>query len=142
VALDTADAPAAGAGRGRFARPARRALAVAGWLLSAAILAQVLTAGLAVFARPGWWLRHRDFVHTFEWLTVVAVILAHVGRAPGAVKALAWLTVVLLFVQYATAGLRATAGREGWAATHAVGAVLLFWTATELARRAGRREPA
>jgi hypothetical protein len=64
VALDTADAPpAAGAGRGRYARPARRALAVTGWLLSAAILGQVLTAGLAVFARPGWWLRHRDFVH-------------------------------------------------------------------------------
>ncbi len=96
----------------------------------------MLTAGLAVFAHPGWWARHLAFVHAFEWLAPLAVVLAYVARAPRATKALAWLTVALLFVQYATAGMRATAGRQRWAALHAVSAVLLFWTATELARRA------
>ncbi len=96
----------------------------------------MLTAGLAVFAHPGWWARHLAFVHAFEWLSPLAVVLAYAARAPRATKALAWLTVALLFVQYATAGLRATAGRQRWAALHAVSAVLLFWTATELARRA------
>lgn len=98
----------------------------------------MLTAGLAVFAHPGWWARHLAFVHAFEWLSPAAVVLAYVARAPRPTKRLAWLTVVLLFAQYATAGLRTTAGRQQWAALHAVTAVLLFWTATELARRAAR----
>ena len=120
---------------------ARRALATTAWLLAAALLAQVLTAGLAVFADPGWWARHLTFVHAFEWMAPLAVVLAYVARARRATKVLAWLTVVLLYVQYATAGLRATAGRQRWAALHAVSAVLLFWTAAELARHASRRDP-
>ncbi len=129
-------------GAARTAPPARvlarRALRVAAWALAAALLAQVFTAGMAVFVHPGWWARHRAFVHAFEWLAPLALMLALVGRAPRAVVALAAGAVALLAAQYTTAHLRLAAGGPGWAAVHPVSAVLLFWTATELARRAAR----
>ena len=115
---------------------ARRALPVVAWLFAAALLGQVLTAGMAVFVGPGWWVRHREWVHAFEWLSVAAVVLAHVGRLPRSVPLLAWATVALLYVQYATIGMRERGGPLALAALHPVSAVLLFWTSVELARRA------
>lgn len=120
----------------RPARVARRMLPSVAWLFAAALLVQVLTAGLAVFVGPGWWIRHREWVHAFEWLSVVVVVLAHIGRSLRSVILLAWATVVLLFVQYATIGVRERGGPLALAALHPVSAVLLFWTSVELARRA------
>ena len=114
---------------------ARRLLEIAAWLLALAVLAQIFLAGRAVFVGPDWWQKHRDFVHTFEWLSPLSVILAYLARATRGAKILAWLTVVLLFFAYATAGLQSSLGRVGLAALHPVNAALLFWTAIELARR-------
>ena len=118
---------------------ARRALTIAAWLLAAAVLVQIFLAGRAVFVGPDWWQRHRDFVHTFEWLSPLAVILAYVARATRAEKWLAWATVVLIFLAYATAGWQSSLGRLGLAALHPVIATLLFLTAIELARRGSPR---
>ena len=115
---------------------ARQALAVTGWLLAAAVLAQIFLAGRAVFVGPDWWQKHRAFVHTFEWLSPLAVLLAYLARASRATKLFAWLTVVLLFLEYATAGWQSSLGRLGLAALHPAIAALLFWSAIELARRA------
>ena len=115
---------------------ARQALAVTGWLLAGAVLAQIFLAGRAVFVGPDWWQRHRAFVHTFEWLSPLAVILAYLARASRGTKWLAWATVLLLFLEYATAGWQSSLGRLGLAAIHPAIAALLFWTAIELARRA------
>ena len=115
---------------------AQRALAVVGWLLAGAVLAQIFLAGRAIFVGPDWWVQHRAFVHAFEWLSPLAVVLAYLARATRATKGLAWLTVVLLFIQYATAGSQSSLGRLGFAALHPVGGALLFWTSVELARRA------
>jgi hypothetical protein len=120
---------------------AQRALAFVGWLLAGAVLAQMFLAGRAVFVGPDWWLRHRAFVHTFEWLSPLAVVLAYLARAARSTKGLAWLTVVLLFIQYATAGSQSSLGRLGLAALHPVAAALLFWTSVELARRARATRP-
>ena len=120
---------------------AQRALVVVGWLLAVGVLVQIFLAGRAVFIGPDWWAQHRAFVHTFEWLSPLAVVLAYVARATRAVKVLAWLTVVLLFMQYATAGSQSSLGRLGLAALHPVGAALLFWTSVELARRARSAQP-
>jgi hypothetical protein len=119
-------------------RWSRWALAAAAWLFVAGLLAQTLTAGRAAFVGPQWWVRHRDLVHTFEWLSPLAVVLAHAGRTTRATKWLAWLTVLGLLVQYVTAGLRSTPSRLSWAALHAVSALLLAWVAIELARHATR----
>jgi mercuric ion transport protein len=114
----------------------RKALAITGWLLASGVLVQVFLAGRAVFVGPDWWQRHRDFVHAFEWLSPLAVILAYLGRTSRATKTLSWTTVVLLFLEYATAGWQSSLGRLGLAALHPVIAALLFWTAIEMARRA------
>ena len=115
---------------------ARKALAITGWLLAAAVLAQIFIAGRALFLGPDWWQRHRAFVHTFEWLSPLAVVLAWLARASRATKIFAWLTVVLLFLEYATAGWQSSLGKLGLATLHPVIAALMFWTAAELARRA------
>ena len=55
---------------------ARRLLALVAWAFVVAIVIQVLLAGLAVFDGPGWWVQHVWWLHRFEWLTVVIVVLA------------------------------------------------------------------
>jgi hypothetical protein len=125
-------------GAPRRVRWARRSLLVVAWLLVAALLGQFFTAGMAVFANPEWWTHHLAFVHGFGWLVPLALVLAFLGRSSRAVKGLSGIALVLLFLQYTTAGLRLTPGRQGLAAFHTVIAVLLFWTATELARQALR----
>jgi hypothetical protein len=120
---------------------AQRALVVVAWLLAGGVLVQIFLAGRAVFVGPDWWLRHRSFVHTFEWLSPLAVVLAYLARATRSTKSLAWLTIVLLFIQYATAGSQSSLGRLGLAALHPVCAALLFWTSVELARRARSAQP-
>jgi hypothetical protein len=122
----------------RRVRWARRSLQLVAWLLVVALLAQFFTAGMAVFVSPEWWARHLSFVHGFGWLVPIAVVLAFVGRSSRAVKGLSGSAFVLLFLQYTTAGLRLNPARQGLAAFHTVIAVLLFWTATELVRRALR----
>ena len=82
---------------------ARQALAITGWLLAAAVLAQIFFAGRAIFLGPDWWHRHRAFMHTFEWLSPLAVVLGYLARASRATKLFAWLTRVLLFLRYAAA---------------------------------------
>lgn len=115
---------------------ARRALQIVGWLLAGAVLVQTFLAGRAIFVGPDWWSRHRAFVHAFEWLSPLAVVLAYVARVTPMTKALAWLTAVLLFLLYATAGSQSSLGHLGFAALHPVSAALLFWTSVELACRA------
>ncbi|NUO63353.1 MAG: hypothetical protein HOQ12_05810 [Gemmatimonadaceae bacterium] len=115
---------------------ARRVLAAAAWLLAVAVLAQIVLAGRGVFVGPDEWARHRAFVHAFEWLSPLVVVLAYVGRATRAAKWLAWATVVLLFLEYATAGTTSSLGHRGLAALHPAIAAVMLWTAIELARRA------
>ena len=117
---------------------ARWALAVLASVVAAALLGQVFVAGLAVFAGPAWWPRHKAFVHTFEWLAPVIVVLVYVARAPRGAKWLAWIAIALLSLQYTTSEFRLQEGRQAWGALHPVGGVLLFWAATEIARRAIR----
>jgi hypothetical protein len=112
------------------------ALAVAAWLFAACVLGQIALAGLGIFAGPAWWPRHRMFVHTFEWLTVVIFVLAFVARATATIKWLAAALLLLLSLQYTFIEQRLVPARSGWAALHVVGAVVIFWIATEIGRRA------
>jgi hypothetical protein len=113
---------------------ARRALVAVAWLLAAGVVVQIFLAGRGVFVGPAEWAKHRAFVHAFEWLSPLAVLLAYLGRASRGAKWLAWLTFVLLFLQYATAGTTSSLGHLGLAALHPVSAALLLWAAIELAR--------
>jgi hypothetical protein len=96
----------------------------------------MFTVGMAVFVDPAWWAWHITVIHWYDWLTVVLLVLAFVGRATVKLK---WLTVVaigLVYVQYASAGLHTSATLRTLAAVHPVNAMLLFWVATMIARHA------
>jgi hypothetical protein len=112
----------------------RRILAVVSLLFVVGVVWQVFLAGLGVFVGAGWFIKHRDFIHVIEGLAPLAVVLVYLARAPRGAKWLAWATVALLYAQYATAGFRVTPSRQSWAAVHVVTAMLLFWSALQLAR--------
>jgi hypothetical protein len=107
-------------------------------LFALCLLGQVFVAGMGVFAGSGWWLRHLAFVHAFQWLAPIALVLVYLARAPRSAKVLAWLIMASLWLQYTTADQRLVPGHQAWAALHPVGGMLLFWMATELARRVAR----
>jgi hypothetical protein len=131
-----ASLPAPPAALSRPARLARRAAVATAVVLCLALAGQFLTAGAAVFVNPEWWVLHAAAVHWFDWLTPVAVVLGFLGRMSGRVKALSGIIVALVLVQYVTAGLRGSPVLGGGAALHPLGGFILFWTVTELLRRA------
>jgi hypothetical protein len=102
----------------------------------AALLGQMFTVGIAVFVDPAWWVWHMTIIHWYDWLTVVILVLAFVGRTTAKLKWLAAVAIGLVYVQYATAGLHTSATLRTLAAVHPVSAVLLFWVVTDIARRA------
>lgn len=76
---------------------ARLALPVAVALFAACAVIQVFLAGLGVFDDPRAFITHREFGYLFGWLTLIALVLALVGRSPRRVTGLS----VLLLVQFA-----------------------------------------
>jgi hypothetical protein len=117
--------------RVQFARVAFVAFAVA---FAICVTIQVFIAGLAVFVNPVHWARHRSFVHFFEFLPLVLLVLSLVGRLP---RAMHWQSTGLfglIFVQYFTANIGTILP---WvAATHPVVALLLFWLSIRIVPKA------
>lgn len=98
-----------------------------GWGLAACIVVQTLFAGLAIFTDSGYWPRHTSFIHIFEWLPLLSLILVFVAKFP---KRFFWemlMFFVLLHMQYFTAHW-SVAG-----ALHPVVALLLFWLSLQIA---------
>jgi len=118
--------------RERIARPV--AIAAAG-LLAIALIWQLVSAGAAVFVNPDWWAFHTAAVHWFDWLSLVILVLAFAGRMSRRFKLLAAASVLLVFLQYGTAGIRTSLSLGAAAALHPLIGFLLFWTLTELLRR-------
>lgn len=102
------------------------------WLLAAGIATQVFLAGLAIFVDPGWWGVHRSFVHAIEVVVLLLFALSFLARLPASLRWLSAAAFGLIAVQYATIEL----GLSALAAMHPVNAMLLFWLAVTLARRA------
>jgi hypothetical protein len=93
-------------------------------LFAICVVIQVYIAGMAVFIDPANWDLHTTFIHIFELLPIIMLVLAFAGQLPRRLK---WLPVglfLLIIVQYATA--------EGFpdslvAAIHPVNALVIFW---------------
>lgn len=113
---------------------ARRAYQVVAWLLVGCVAAQVFFAGMAIFVNPERWSWHTSFVHAFELLPLIMLVLAFVGHMPGRIR---WMTAALwflIFVQYALVAMRPRWG----AALHPVNGLAIFWLAVTLAHQSGR----
>ncbi len=99
-----------------------------------AIAAQVLFAGVYVFAGPQLLFVHTTFAHVFIALSTVVFLAAFAGRLPAPARRDALVTSGLLLVQ----GLlvHALVISPFIAAFHPVNALLMFWWAIGTAKRA------
>ena len=122
-------------------RWARRGFVLFAGALVIGVLIQIYIAGMAVFIDPANWNLHANFVHIIEWLPLVMLVLAFLGRLSRELKLLPVVLFVLIIVQYATAlGF----SNSIVAALHPVNALVIFWIGTVTIRRAwrGTAEPA
>lgn len=104
---------------------------VSGFLFMAAacalllcVVVQVFLAGMAIFVHPRYWAQHTTFVHYFELLPLLMLLLAFAGRLP---RRLAWHSFglyVMIFLQYFFANIRMQL--PFIAALHPVMALLIF----------------
>jgi hypothetical protein len=105
---------------------------IVAYLLALCILIQVFLAGLSIFASPTPWTFHTSFVHSFEYLPLLLIILALLGRTRHALVWFSLLLQVQIQLQYVFAGLPVGIV----AALHPVNAVIMFWLTIYVARRA------
>lgn len=106
------------------------------FVFAACVLGQVFLAGLAIFYRPAYWIQHTTFVHIFEAIPILILILLLIGKAPRD-RGLYWPQFVILgliMVQYLTAGDSMGMGTVA-GAVHPVSAMVLFWVSTVAIRR-------
>lgn len=111
---------------------ARYGYVLATGLFGLCVLVQIYVAGMAVFVDPANWSLHATFVHVFEPLLVVVLLLGLLGRLPRLLKAAPVSLFALVSAQYATAHLFGSLV----AAIHPVNAVAIFGVAAVAARRA------
>jgi len=100
------------------------------------IVAQVFLAGLAVFVNPSNWAFHEGFVHLFEVIPILMLVMSFVGKLP---RWAMWQSLALfglIFVMYFTANIISILP---WAAAaHPVIAVMLFWLSITMHKKAWR----
>lgn len=100
------------------------------WILVGCIAAQTFLAGLAVFSDPAHWSKHVSFVHFMEFVPLLMLLFAFIGKLPVQARWLSAALFALIFSQYATAHA------PGAGALHPVIALVLFWVSVVTARRA------
>jgi hypothetical protein len=111
----------------------RRGYVLFAGLFVVCVLIQVYIAGMAVFVNPEQWSLHTAFIHVFEFLPIIMLVLAFAGQLPRRLKWLPVGLVLLIGIQYATA--------EGFsdslvAAIHPVNALAIFWVGMITTRKA------
>ena len=116
---------------GTITRVMRVLYVVFAWVLALCLLIQVFLAGLGIFGSPALLSLHTTFVHFFEFLPILLILLALLGRTRHALVWLSLLLQVQIELQYFFAHFPVAVV----AALHPVNAVLLFWITIHLARR-------
>ena len=115
----------------RFSAVARTLFRVLAVIFAAAIVVQVLFAGISIFVDGTRWNVHKAIGHSFTIALLLMIILAFAGRLPRGMKWLTAGTLVLVMAQGAFAAI------GGWAgAAHPVNALLIFWISLRLAAQA------
>ncbi|HEY3335353.1 MAG TPA: DUF6220 domain-containing protein [Candidatus Limnocylindrales bacterium] len=115
---------------------ARRGHAIVVAAFAACGVIQVFLAGLGVFADPGAFVSHREFGYLFGWLTLVALVLALVGRLPRRLIGATVLLLVLFAMQSVLVALRAE--MPAVAALHPVNGFAIIGLAVATARASWR----
>jgi uncharacterized protein DUF6220 len=104
------------------------------WVFVACLIVQAFLVGLDIFGDAIDPTTHRTWAYMYGWLTPILVFLATIGRLPLAMR-LGTLSLLFLFaIQTLLPSLRDVLPLV--AAAHALNALLIFWLAMVLARRA------
>lgn len=96
---------------------------------------QVFFAGLAIFINPANWVNHTNFIHFFEVLPLLMLLISFIGKMPTWAK---WQSIglfVLIFIMYFTAHSNAILPIKYTAAAHPVIAMVLFIIAANVTHR-------
>lgn len=88
------------------------------------VTVQVFIAGLAVFVTPVHWAQHTSFVHIFEFVPLIMLVVGVAGRLPVRLRWLSAALFVLVYAQYFTANIGGLAPLV--AALHPVVALVIF----------------
>jgi putative tricarboxylic transport membrane protein len=105
-------------------------------LFAVCVAIQVFIAGLATFVNPAQWKAHTTFIHIFQYVVIIMLIVSFTGKFP---KSLRWQCLslfLLIMVMYATANLTSSIPVAG--AFHPVIALILFWLSVRIIPRAWR----
>jgi hypothetical protein len=94
------------------------------------VAVQVFIAGLAVFVTPVHWAQHAAFVHIFEFVPLLMLLVSAVGRLPTRLRWLSAALFALVYAQYFTANIRGLVPLV--AALHPVVALVIFWLSLRL----------
>src|SRR5919109_3756322 len=115
---------------------ARRAFLAGTWLVGAAVLIQVLLAGLGVFTYPGFFFWHASVNASVVFLLpLVLLLVGWLGRVPvrilGLAAAVTGLTIVqsLLLIPY---HMNMQDPLRVISSLHALNAIFIFWVALQL----------
>lgn len=119
-------------GATRRIRAIRTVFLALAWLLVLCIVLQTMLAGLAIFeGESRYWREHSIFVHLFQYIPLIMLVLAFFARYPRTMIGLcAGLLVLIVPLQYLTAHM------AGLGALHPVIALLLFALSVRVAMRA------
>ena len=104
------------------------------WLLVVCVLVQVFLAGLFVFESREYIEDHQTFVHFFEFVPWIMLLLVFIGALGRTFAIHSFVLGMLIGLQYAFA--EAENGMVG--ALHVVNALLIFWLAVATAIRVTR----
>lgn len=118
--------------KGGGAKVSRYVFVGLAWLTLGCVTLQTFLAGMAVFTDPSHWKDHTLFVHLFEYLPLLMLILAFTGKLPNALRWKSATLFALIFAQYFTANV------PGAGAVHPVLALVMFWLTLSVARESTR----
>jgi hypothetical protein len=118
-----------------FVRAMRVLYVILAWLFALCILIQVFLAGLSIFESPGLISLHIAFAHTFEFIPILLLITALLGRFPRSIPLFSLLLILQFALQYAFVQLSGQFSEPFVAAFHPVNAVVMFWVTLYVARR-------
>ncbi|WLD91677.1 DUF6220 domain-containing protein [Alkalihalobacillus sp. AL-G] len=103
-------------------------------LFFSCVVIQVFLAGVAVFVDYGQWNYHRSFIHFFEFIPVVMLLVSFFGRIP---KHFRWQCAALfamIILQYVTTQVLGSVPYIS--ALHPIIALILFWRSLVMTREA------
>ena len=125
---------------GSFARVMRVLFVVFAWLFVLGILVQVFLAGLNIFAPSSsiTWNLHINFAHLIEYLPLLMIICALLGRFPRTIWLWSLLLLAQFALQYVFIEVPPRINLLVLSAFHPVNALVMFWVSIHVAWRASK----